>query len=201
MNQRGTKNSFLFLSAPIFRKALLWLAIILLVVVQGAFSARAIIYTTPIIGVRESSTMFTWGDGTHVLGETWSVDVPTSSGWVYGSSYGFNVDVYDAGAINALSVADASGFAYATGYLHFGTGDAVFFRGVGGYYGAWQVTAVYPSGGAAFLNGTGFFQSDGSANFTSVPEPSAWEMLAMGTIALGGFRRSHLNKTRRCCNH
>ena len=204
MNRRGTKSNFLSVSVVIFRKAFPWLAVTLLAIVQGAFSARATIYTTPMIAQPESTAVFTWGDGTHELSETWSVNNPTSSGWVYGSSYGFNVDVYDAGKISLASVADASGFTYSTSVIHFTEGDTIFFRGVGGFYAAWHVTDVYPANNPpgvlpyAYLNGTAYFQSDGSGNFTSVPEPSTWEMLGVGTIALVGIRRSNHNKNRTC---
>lgn len=195
MNRRGIKSNFISVSVAIFRKAFLWLAVTLLAIVQGAFSARAIIYTTPMIAQPESTAIFTWGDGTHELRETWSVNNPTSSGWVYGSSYGFNVDVYDAGHINLASVADASVFTYSTSYIHFTEGDTVFFRGVGGFYGAWYVADVYPSNNpfgvlpAAYLNGTAYFQSDGSGNFTSVPEPSNLLLLLAGLGLLTYTRR------------
>ena len=73
MNRRGIKSNFISVSVAIFRKAFLWLAVTLLAIVQGAFSARAIIYTTPMIAQPESTAIFTWGDGTHELRETWSV--------------------------------------------------------------------------------------------------------------------------------
>lgn len=184
--QRGTMSNFLIASVANFRKAFLSLAVALLAIVQGAFNARAIIYTTPIIAQPESTTPFTWGDGIHELTETWSVQNPSSSGFVYGSSYQFDApDVYDAGHINLASVADASVFSYSTDYVSFTEGDTIFFRGVDGFYGAWYVADVYPAnnapGGAeAYLNGTAYFQSDGSGNFTSVPEPSNLLLLLAG---------------------
>jgi len=158
-------------------RAFPWLAFSLLAIVQLSLCARATVFTTAMVAQPESTARFYWGDGTHELFETWSVRISNSAGWVYGSSYGFNVDVYDAGNINVSSVKDASTFSYSTGVIPFTEGDTIFFRGVGGFYGAWHVTDVYPSNNPpgvlpyAYLNGTAYFQNDGSASFV-VPEPT-----------------------------
>jgi hypothetical protein len=184
------------MSPAIFRKAFLWSTAAFIAIVQSPFSARAALYVTPINAWPESGPIFTWGDGTHQLNQTWSVNVFTSSGFIYGSSYGFNVDVYDAGVINLASVVNASTFAYSTGVVHFTEGDTLFFRGIGGFYGAWVTTDVFPTGNPighppyADLNGTAYFQSDGTGNFTAVPEPSILLMLPAGMGLLLYARRS-----------
>ena len=180
-----------------FQKAFLWSAAALAIILQSAFVARAAIYVTPMNAVPESGPIFYWGDGTHELGETWSVNVFNASGWVYGSGhgYGFNVDVYDAGHLNLSTVADASTFAYTNGVAHFNAGDTVFFRGTGGFYGAWVTTAVVPTGNPighppySVLYGTAYFQSDGSANFTAVPEPSVAALFTLAGFATFLIRR------------
>jgi hypothetical protein len=87
------------------------------------------------------------------------------------------------------TVSDASVFSYTAQSVQFTEGDYVFFRGTNGYYGAWRIDDVYPSGLSfpeAYLDGQWYFQDDGSASF--VPEPATLLLFGLGAVLL---RRKH----------
>jgi len=167
---------------------------VLFLVTQWPLTTYATVYSGPMVAVPESVGTFTWGDGTNSLSQEWSVNNVNSSGYVYGSP---NLGVYNKGHVSATAVPNADTFPYVTSPILFTEGDTVFFHGANGYYGAWHVDDVYPTGRTtlpyANLNGTWYFQSDGSGNFTPVPEPSSFIFLA-GALGLATVSSRSMNK-------
>jgi|tagenome__1003787_1003787.scaffolds.fasta_scaffold20254824_1 hypothetical protein len=159
-----------------------------------AAAVHAEILSGPISHWPESEASFSWGDGVHDLYEDWSVRVPDSQGYVYGTQYypfDANADVANAGPIQAWMIPDASVYSYSTTPITFTEGDLLLFRGLNGYYGAWKTLDVYPNPtGAyphAYLDGTWYFQSDGSPNLA--PEPSGVTTIAAGMLLASKRRR------------
>ena len=119
-----------------------------------------------------------------------------SSGWFYGSNYhDSNADVYVyPGLDDPTTIADASVFVYCDSSSEtcpspYGSsssawaqeGDTVFFRGVNGKYGAWKIENIYndPTNSMdyAALDGTWYFQDDGTGNFSDLaPIIAQWPM-------------------------
>jgi hypothetical protein len=122
-----------------------------------------------------------------------------------------HADVYDAGAVDPTTITDASKFPYTRGFIIASVGDTVFFRGgyqnwpVGsglgngaiGYYGAWTIDSIayvpvappYTYVGPnpqdfrlSEITGRYYYQSDGSGNFTAIPEPSAALVFVVGLL-------------------
>lgn len=173
------------------------------------YSASAAIWTGSLQGVQGSQDPFYWGDGVNDLFQEWSVNRSSCCGWFYGSSYSIsNADVYVfSGLAGPTTIADASIFDYVDSSTQTSPGpygpswaawaqegDTVFFHGVNGYYGAWYIEDIYydPANPMdyASLDGTWYFQDNGSANFTNsnVPLPNALWLLFSGIAGLVGTR-------------
>ena len=175
--------------------------LIICVVVISAQACLADISSTsvlngPIDGWLESHTAFIWGDGTHDLKQNWSVQSFDSSGYFYSGNYdylGSNADVYNAGPVDPLTVANAAAFAYNTTTDVIGhEGDTIFFRGFNGYYGAWTISDIYQVTDLGFharLNGHWYFQPNQTADFTTVPEPATAWLLGVTAVVLRRRRR------------
>ena len=154
--------------------------------------AGATVLTGLLEGVPESVGVVTWGDGINDLSQQWSVRDLDMSGWFYGSQGGSNADVFVySGLTDIRTVTDASVFSYSVSTVLAFETDYVFFRGQNGYYGAWRIDDVYPSGGSslpyAYLDGQWYFQDDGTASF--VPEPATLLLVGLGVLALVRRRR------------
>ena len=141
-------------------------------------SASAELITGSLEGIPESQS-FSWGDGINDLFQEWSMNNANSSGWFYGSSYyNSNADVYVyAGLNDPTTITDASVFDYWDSSSQtypapepYGLswaawaqeGDTVFFRGVNGKYGAWQIENIENGN----LYGIWYFIDDGAADFS-----------------------------------
>ncbi len=162
-----------------------------MVLAFASFRTHAEVLIGNITAQPEAIALVIWGDGLHDFAENWSVHQANHSGWVYGYAGGSH-GVFNAGQISPTTVLDAASFAYTTDPIMFTEGDSVFFRGTSGYYGAWKILDVYPSEEVrtpyAYLNVTSYFQTDGSGNFTSVPEPSALVLL-LGGVSMLAFKK------------
>lgn len=139
----------------------------------------------------QASYPYSWGDGTNDLTQDWGLRESDRSGWFFGTnSLGrSNADVYVyKGLGDPTTITDASKFDYCgslstpcTDSGGFGTaaiaaeGDTVFFRGLNGYYGAWQIQDIYYDSSNIYdmsaLNGTWYFLDDGSSDFANQPPP------------------------------
>jgi hypothetical protein len=166
---------------------------VFLVTAYAPATALAGVIMGELKAVPESRVDYSWGDGQHNLIQQWSAANNSTSGYVYGTNYSWsNADVYNAGRINPLSVTNAAAFAYTKGSVFFTEGDALFFRGANGYYGAWLTQNVYPTGSgstpSAYLDAGWYFQSDGTSSF--VPEPGSIAVAALfGMLTVARRRR------------
>jgi hypothetical protein len=164
-------------------------------------------YAGPITGTvsdwPESST-FSFGDGTHDISIFWSTrHMAGGDGWFYGTGSGDSTaDFYIYRSFtDPTSVSDASLFTYSRFPDWAAVGDTVFFQSLAGYYGALVLEEIYPNPAGAvfpytFLNGTWYFQPDGSGDFTGgEPTPdlaSSLLLLGMGIAGLRAFgKRRH----------
>ncbi len=134
-----------------------------------AASAGATVQSGPITHLNESS-YFTWGTGP-TLTTFWSIR-SVSTGWIYGGFSGTNCQVYVAGPIDPLTVVDASVFTYTSSTPFFNDGDTLFFKGSNGRYGAWvtDITVENIAIPIAWLDGTWYYQDDGTGHFAPTPE-------------------------------
>ena len=102
-----------------------------------AAPAAATVISGDISGLIESTQPCTFGE----LVTYYSTAQGGTSGFFYGSAAAIpawsNVDVYDAGELDPLTVNHAERFDYSGGVLEVREGSTVLFRGVDGFYGAW----------------------------------------------------------------
>ena len=139
--------------------------------------------------------------------------IPTPPGqlsesvWVYSNSdsdyigSGDTAIAYAAGVTDVSQIVDASAYTYVapTFSYQFATADGnPLNNGIGwfavmrnvntGYYGVLRCdnlrTVIVAHNAKEYLDATWWFQTDGSANFSSVPEPTALSLLGIGALAL-----------------
>ncbi|MFG0251971.1 MAG: PEP-CTERM sorting domain-containing protein [Phycisphaerales bacterium JB038] len=156
---------------------------------------QADVITGTITDWPESGPFMTVGDGNNSVTMWWSINY-YDLGWFYGSSYGTGTDVAVAtGITDVTQISDASIFNYTSSYVG-PIGDADYNgNGIGtflawrntttGYYGVLRVDDIDyidPDQPYAELDGTWWFQTDGSGNF--VPAPSTLALLGLGALTL-----------------
>jgi hypothetical protein len=143
-------------------------ACFLITAVPG-LAAAADVITGSIVMAREAIDTVTWGDGIHNLSQGWSIALFDTSGWFYGSAYSNNVDVFNAGRVDPATISNAEAFPYTSAAVQGFVGETIFFRGTNGYYGAWTIDEIrspsHSGAGGSYLNGTWYFQANGTGNF------------------------------------
>ncbi len=155
--------------------------------------AHADVISGTITNWPESGSFMTVGDGTNSVTMWWSINY-YDLGWFYGSAYGTGTDIAVAtGITDVTQITDASTFSYTNSYVG-PIGDADYnTNGIGtflawrntttGYYGVLRVDDIHsvdPSQPYGELDGTWWFQTDGTGNF--VPTPSTLALLGMGAL-------------------
>jgi len=148
------------------------------------------------------------GDGTNHVTFSWSLGV-APTGFFYGSSFHddflYESDVaFATGVTNVSQIADASIFSFTDGSIGpNGVGDFIVARNIStGHYGVLRIDDIQDqSWNDGFfdhregtLNGSWWFQTDGTGDFSSVssvPEPSTYMLFGIGLLVLLGYRVRH----------
>jgi len=171
----------------------------LVAVLLSPLAANADIITGTISNWAESGPNQVIGDGTNSVTAWWSINT-TNKGWFYGSSFTGDSDVAVAIGVNVISdIIDASLLSFSSNFAgplcdaacaSNGVGDFVVWRNIGtGYFGVLRIDDIVGNGGDATLNGTWWFQTDGTGNFASVPEPGTLALFGIGLLGMGAARR------------
>jgi hypothetical protein len=193
------------------RKFLHLLAAAMVVGLHGGSSAGATalpssVLTGKFVNWRESTRKVV-GDGVHQITMDWSINT-LHKGWFYGTS---DSDVaFAAGAAKIEDITDASSLSYVAGSIgphndaataanH--VGDFIVWRNrSNGYYAALRIDDINPNLNSGpnfghdddFLQGTWWFQSNGTDNFSSVPEPASLGLglgVTWAIVVIGRARR------------
>jgi hypothetical protein len=165
-------------------------------------SVCASIISGTISNWQESGPTQTIGDGTNHVSLEWSINT-YDRGWFYGSDYSGDTDVaYATGITDISQISDASIFSFTSTYTgpHCDAdcyasdiGDFLIWRNINtGYYGVLRIDDIVVTNmmtPIADLNGTWWFQTDGTANFSAVPLPAAVWLLGSGLFGLIGFSK------------
>lgn len=163
--------------------------------------APATVISGAITAWPESGPVIQVGDGTNHVSMWWSINT-WNLGWFYGSTWTTDSDVaYASGATNISQISDASTYTYTNAHVGpYGDADhnangigsfLVWKHTTTGHYGALRVDDIYqvdpnnpnPAWNTE-LNGTWWFQTDGTGDFSSVPEPATLAVLGIGALAL-----------------
>jgi hypothetical protein len=173
-----------------------------LIVGGSAKTARADVITGAITNWTEY-TQFAFGDSTNDVTGYWTLG-SLDWAWVYGAAYATGSDVAYASTVTDISqLTDASSLTFTSLYSLVpdahggGVGAFVVLRNTStGHYGAMHIEeitmATVAGASRAVINGTWWFQTDGSANLSpaaSVPEPTSLALMGSGAIALLVSRR------------
>ena len=177
-----------------------YLAILLLAL---PFSANADVITGTISDWPESGPNETFGDGMNSVTMFWSINT-FDLGFFYGSGFTDDSDVAIAlGITDVTQIVDASLLTYTSSFVGpvcdadcdpLGVGTFLVYNNINtGHYGVFRVDdIVVPDGDffSATVNGTWWFQTDGTGDFSSfsVPEPGVLPLLAAG-LFLGALMR------------
>jgi len=156
-------------------------------------SAHAAIITDTISGWAESSSQDI-GDGTNKVNAYWSYNAP-NKGWFYGDDVTIQSDVaFATGVTDITQITDASIFAFTSESVGplcdaqcdtDAVGDFVVWRNISsGYYGVIRIDDILGFVSNATLDATLWFQTDGTANFSSVPIPPSISLFGSGLLGL-----------------
>ncbi len=165
------------MKANAFVPALLFRTLIFVIGLWTAVSARAIVISGPIVNLANStSTNLT--DGTHSAEFFWSVYIADSSAYVCSSD---NTDVALATGVNNIKqITNANDYTFVTGDFNYltdvedaaangGIGQFVLLRSHSGYYAVVRIDDVMVG---PTLNATWWFQTNGTADFSSYVAPA-----------------------------
>jgi hypothetical protein len=171
-------------------------------------SAYAAVISGAITDWVESGPVQTIGDGINHVTLGWSYATP-DRGYFYGSSWTGDSDVaYAAGVTDITQITDASLYSFTNASIGpycdadcdpDGVGEFIVWRNISsGYYGVLRLDDMYPDPVDpiyynTLLSGTWWFQTDGTADFSSsippIPIPPALWLFGSGLLGLVGVAR------------
>jgi MYXO-CTERM domain-containing protein len=157
-------------------------------------SAHATVISGTISDWSESGPVLQIGDGANHVSIWWSINT-YDRGWFYGSGFTGDSDVaFASGVTDVTQITDASIYSYTSGsigpqgdadYNANGIGDFIVWNNINtGHYGVLRlddIDVIDLSIPLAELDGTWWFQTDGTGNF--VPTPSTLVLLGLGALA------------------
>ena len=173
---------------------------------------RGPVYATVISGTitdwPESGPLISIGDGTNHVTLWWSINT-FDKGWFYGRAVtGKDSEVaFAAGVTDINQITDASLFSFTNLYVGplcdancdpEGVGDFVTWRNLtSGHFGVLRIDDILTPSGQGLpkptLDGTWWFQTDGSGSFSpsAIPEPASVGLVATGLVlaATRAYRR------------
>ena len=179
-----------------------------LFLILATVSAQAAVISGTITDWAEFSSTLTIGDGTNSVQTIWSQNT-----WDKGYFYGYGSGIvqtsevaYANGITDIAQITDASVFSFEAGSVGplcdadcdpSGVGDFVVMRDINtGYYGVLRIDDIagfFPDG---TLDGTWWFQTDGTGNFSVVPIPAAAWLFGSALIGLAGIKRKRASSSR-----
>ena len=143
-----------------------------------------------------SAPYLSFGDGTQSVKLWWSINT-TNKGWFYGSGSTGTTDIALAtGVSNVSQITDASSYSFVTGSIgplfdadaNGGVGQFLVLKNrSSNYYGVVRIDDIHSWPNLpdfAALNATWWFQSNGTAAFSAIPEPFSFTAIA-ACICLG----------------
>ena len=162
----------------------------------GPLIAQGELITGSIEDWAESGPLQVIGDGTNNVTLFWSINT-SNRGFFYGSGFTGDSDVAIAPGISDIAeITDAASFAYTSGFIGpvcdadcagNGVGTFVVWNNINtGHFGALRIDDIVGSGLGATLNGTWWFQTDGSGDFQPPSDPATLlEQLGVNIAGVG----------------
>jgi hypothetical protein len=183
----------------------------LVLAVLAASTTHAHLLTGSIVNYPESepSYAFSFGDGPHSVTLTWSVNNINRSGFFYRNGKTEVALATGVSSVTQITDADAYSFTTSLSYYIGPVSDAAYTGGLNSFillknttdnfFGVVRLDDIFayavPIDHGTYksysgLNATWWFQSNGTGNFSPVPEPAAATLIGLGLTALFVRRRT-----------